>query len=133
MLNLKSMSNTELSDSPLDDAKYKPLLEKYNASLDSVYVSKPVTIRITDYHNGFDRTVFTLANFKRISYREAAAENPDGRESIIMQIYYRRFQRSSLINKLLFLGSAITILDPSDIILEYVARVKDALANYGDV
>ena len=133
MLNLKSMYNTELSGCPLNDKEYKPLLEKYNAALDSVYVSKPVTIRITDHHNGFDRAVFTLANFKRVSYREAASENPDGKESIIMQIYYRRFQRTSLINKLLFLGTAVTILDPPDIIQEYVSRVKDALENYNNV
>lgn len=120
-LNLANIKNTKTADYVED---YESYYQKYLNSLNKDYEKKPpVTIQIMDYNNGFDRTVYTLANFKRESYLNYTGYT-------IMNIYYRRFQENELIQKLLSLGSTITILNPQSIKDKYVNVIKKTLQLY---
>ena len=123
-LNINNLSNTRLGDKVEKTEDYELIKKKYLESLNKdLDIIPPVTIKITDHFNGFDRTVFTFANYKRESYR-------DEDHNIIMKIYYRRFQKRDIIEKLLFLGSAVTVLGPDSIIQEYVSILKETLNKY---
>lgn len=119
-LNLLKVENTRLGEAVDHYEEYE---KKYLDFLNIKYETVPLTIKISDHYNGFDRTTYTFANFKRESFRD-----DDG--NIIMNVYYRKFQSKAIIDKLLFLGSAVTILEPQNIIDTYLNIIKETLKNY---
>lgn len=120
-LNIDNLKATKQGDQVDDyEAAYQRYIDSLNRDYDK---GNPLVIKVTDYYNGFDRTVFTLANYKRESYR-------DEDDNIIMRVYFRKFQERDLINKLLFLGPAITVLGPADIREKYVKILRDTYKNY---
>ena len=120
-LNLNNLHRTKIGEKV---ENYDFIYQKYLASRNRGYdIKQPLTIKITDHFNGFDRAVYTFANYMRESYRDVEG-------NIIMKIYYRSFQENELINKLLFLGSALTVIGPDSIKRKYISILKDTLKNY---
>ena len=53
-----------------------------------------------------------------------------GDDTLIMNIYYYRFQREEIIRNILFLGHYVKILSPKDITDEVIASIKNAYDQY---
>ena len=120
-MNIMNLRRTKIGEKVEDyDSCYQKYIDALNKDVDNL---PPLVIKVSDHFNGFDRTVYTFANYKRESYRDE-----DG--NIIMKIHYRRFQKRELIEKLLFLGSAVTVVGPDDIKKVYVENLREVLANY---
>ncbi len=93
-----------------------PLYEKARKKLEELRC-EPIELKIRSDMNGFDRATYLFSGFDRSSYRNENGE-------IIMKIKYYRFQYTDMITKILFLGPAVTVLSPNDVVEKVVSELK---------
>lgn len=85
--------------------------------------SEPITLQVSKELNGYDRSVYTFSGYKRFSYR-------DKDDNLILELQNYPYQHADIVEKLLFLGPAVTVLQPQSLADEMHSLWKTISENY---
>lgn len=119
-MNLINISNVVLGEKIND---YDTFLKQFEKELSETKEKKPITIEIKNQADAYDRCTYLFSSFDTYCYDK-------GDDTLIMNIYYYRFQREEIIRNILFLGHYVKIVSPKDITDEVVASIKNAYEQY---
>ena len=119
-MNLRNVTNVLLGEK-IDD--YNTFLKQFERELSTTKEKKPITIEIKNQADAYDRCTYLFSSFDTYCYDQ-------GDDTLIMNIYYYRFQKDEIIRNILFLGHYVKVLSPKDITDEVVTSIKNAYEQY---
>lgn len=119
-MNLGNITNVVLGEK-IDD--YDAFLKQFEKELSKTKEKKPITIEIKNQADAYDRCAYLFSSFDTYCYDK-------GDNTLIMNIYYYRFQKEEIIRNILFLGRYVKIVSPQNITDEVVASIKNAYEQY---
>lgn len=119
-MNLINITNVVLGEKIND---YDSFLKQFEKELSETKEKKPITIEIKNKADAYDRCTYLFSSFDTYCYDK-------GDDTLIMNIYYYRFQREEIIRNILFLGHYVKIISPKDITDEVVESIKNAYEQY---
>ncbi len=119
-MNLGNITNVVLGEK-IDD--YDAFLKQFEKELSKTKEKKPITIEIKNQADAYDRCAYLFSSFDTYCYDK-------GNNTLIMNIYYYRFQKEEIIRNILFLGRYVKIVSPQNITDEVVASIKNAYEQY---
>ena len=102
-INIANLSNLEILTTPIPPGEHELLQKFYEDQLAS---APSLLLKLTLKNNAFERAFSLFANYDKTAY----CENND----YILKISYHRFEEQELINAILSLGSAITVIAPPE-------------------
>ena len=82
-----------------------------------------VTLRLTPKANAVERCFFLFSSYDKDTWLE-------GKETYMLRISFYDFDRQEIIDKILSLGAAVTVLDPADIREEIIEKLQAAYNHY---
>ena len=100
-MNIANISNIKIQPTPIPPNEHIALEGFFNDQLAS---TTPLLLKLTPKNNAFERAFSLFANYDKTAY----CENND----YILKINYHRFEEQEIIQNLLSLGSAITVIEP---------------------
>lgn len=119
LLTLSKLSNIRIgTQDNLDEDIFKSLIRKRKQA------KTPIVLEIEDKNNAIERTFIQFSNLQKSSYFD------DKRNIYVMHLYYYDFDEDDIITKILFLGDAITVIEPSHIRQKIRATINKALRLY---
>lgn len=119
-MNLRNITNAVIGKK-IDD--YDAFFKQFEKELAETKEKEPITIVIKNQADAYDRCTYLFSSFDTYCYDK-------GDDTLIMNIYYYRFQREEIIRNILFLGHYVKILSPKDITDEVIASIKNAYDQY---
>lgn len=119
-MNLRNITNAVIGKK-IDD--FDAFLKRFEKDLAETKEKKPITIEIKNQADAYDRCTYLFSSFDTYCYDK-------GNDTLIMNIYYYRFQREEIIRNILYLGHYVKILSPKDITDEVIASIKNAYDHY---
>lgn len=119
-MNLGNITNVALGEK-IDD--HDAFLKQFEKELSEIKEKTPITIEIKNQADAYDRCAYLFSSFDTYCYDK-------GDDTLIMNIYYYRFQKEEIIRNILFLGHYVKILSPKDITDEVVVSIKNAYEQY---
>lgn len=119
-MNLRNITNAVIGEK-IDD--FDAFFKRFEKDLAETKEKKPITIEIKNQADAYDRCTYLFSSFDTYCYDK-------GDDTLIMNIYYYRFQREEIIRNILYLGHYVKILSPKDITDEVIASIKNAYDHY---
>ena len=119
-MNIGNITNVVLGEK-IDD--YDAFLKQFEKELSKTKEKKPITIEIKNQADAYDRCAYLFSSFDTYCYDK-------GDNTLIMNIYYYRFQKEEIIRNILFLGRYVKIVSPQSITDEVIASIKNAYEQY---
>ncbi len=115
-MNLSNLSAVKLGDEIVD---YNGFLSDFEKQLKNIKEKVPVSIKIRNQAEAYDRCAYLFSSFDTFCYDK-------GDDSLIMNIYYYRFQKDEIIRNILFLGHYVKVVSPKNIVDEVVSNISAA-------
>lgn len=119
-MNLRNITNAVIGEK-IDD--FDAFFKRFEKDLAETKEKKPITIEIKNQADAYDRCTYLFSSFDTYCYDK-------GDDTLIMNIYYYRFQREEIIRNILYLGHYVKILSPKDITDEVIVSIKNAYDHY---
>ena len=119
-MNLKNISTVTLGNTI---ENYDVFLSQYKKALSEIKENKPISIEIKNQSDAYDRCTYLFSSFDTYCYDK-------GDNTLIMNIYYYRFQKEEIIRNILFLGHYVKVISPTDIVIEVASLIKEAYEQY---
>lgn len=119
-MNLSNLSAAKLGDKIVE---YNGFLSDFEKQLKNTKEKVPVSIEIKNQAEAYDRCAYLFSSFDTFCYDR-------GDDSLIMNIYYYRFQKDEIIRNILFLGRYVKVVSPKNIVDEVVSNIRAAYNAY---
>lgn len=122
-MNLRNLSNVRVGETIKD---YKAFLANFQRHLADTKEQKPVTIQIKNQAEAYDRCAYLFSSYDTFCY-------DNGNDTLIMNIYYYRFQKEEIVRNILYLGHYVKVISPKNIVDEVISAIKDAYRCYAEM
>ena len=119
-MNLANLSSVKLGDKI---EKYNLFLSDFEKQLKNAKEKVPVSIEIKNQAEAYDRCAYLFSSYDTFCYDK-------GNDTLIMNIYYYRFQKDEIIRNILFLGPYVKVVSPKNIADEVVSEIAAAYNAY---
>lgn len=119
-MNLSNLSAVKLGD---EIVEYNRFLSDFEKQLKNTKEKVPISIEIKNQAEAYDRCVYLFSSYDTFCYDK-------GNETLIMNIYYYRFQKDEIIRNILFLGHYVKAVSPKNIVDEVVSNISAAYNAY---
>lgn len=119
-MNLSNLSAVKLGEEIIE---YNKFLSDFEKQLKNTKEKIPVSIEIKNQAEAYDRCAYLFSSYDTFCYDK-------GDDTLIMNIYYYRFQKDEIIRNILFLGHYVKIVSPKDIVDEVVSNISAAYNAY---
>lgn len=119
-MNLTNLSSVKLGDKI---EKYDQFLFDFEKKLKNTKEKVPVTIEIKNQADAYDRCTYLFSSYDTFCYDK-------GDDTLIMNIYYYRFQKDEIIRNILFLGHYVKVVSPKNIVDEVISEITAAYNAY---
>lgn len=119
-MNLRNLSSIRLGE-PIKE--YDSFIEDFHKLLNDTKESIPVTIEIENKAEAYDRCAYLFSSYDTFCYDK-------GNDTLIMNIYYYRFQKDEIIRNILYLGHYVKVISPDSIRDEVISAIKNAYEVY---
>lgn len=121
-MNLANISCVSIGEH-IDD--YDKHLASFKKKLRDTKEKYPVTIEIRNQAEAYDRCAYLFSSFDTFCYDK-------GDDTLIMNIYYYRFQKDEIVRNILYLGRYVKVVSPENIVDEVKTSIMDSLCLYKD-
>lgn len=119
-MNLANLSEVKLGN---EIEKYNKFLHDFEIQLKNTKEKVPVSIEIKNQAEAYDRCAYLFSSYDTFCYDK-------GDDTLIMNIYYYRFQKDEIIRNILFLGHYVKVVSPKNIVDEVVSNISVAYNSY---
>lgn len=119
-MNLTNLSSVKLGD---EIEKYDQFLSDFEKQLKNTKENVPVSIEIKNQAEAYDRCAYLFSSYDTLCYDK-------GNDTLIMNIYYYRFQRDDIIRNILFLGHYVKVVSPKNVVDEVISEITAAYNAY---
>ncbi len=119
-MNLRNLSSVQLGE---DVEDYKKFTSDFESMLADVKEKTPITIEIQSQAEAYDRCAYLFSSYNTVCYDK-------GNNSLIMRIYYYRFQKEEIIRNILYLGHYVKIIAPEPLVEEVISEIRRAYKAY---
>ncbi len=119
-MNLANLAAVKLGD---EIVEYNEFLSDFEKQLKNTKEKVPVSIEIKNQAESYDRCAYLFSSYNTFCYDK-------GDDTLIMNIYYYRFQRDEIIRNILFLGHYVKVVSPKNIVDEVVSNISAAYNAY---
>lgn len=119
-MNLNNLSSVKLGDKI---EKYDQFLLDFEKKLKNTKEKVPVSIEIKNQADAYDRCTYLFSSYDTFCY-----EKRD--DTLIMNIYYYRFQKDEIIRNILFLGHYVKVVSPKNIVDVVISEITAAYNAY---
>ena len=119
-MNLTNLSSVKLGDKI---EKYNLFLSDFEKQLKNTKEKVPVSIEIKNRAEAYDRCAYLFSSYDTFCYDK-------GNDTLIMNIYYYRFQKGEIIRNILFLGHYVKVVSPKNIVDEVISEITAAYNAY---
>ncbi|MBC3803558.1 WYL domain-containing protein [Acetobacterium fimetarium] len=121
-MNLSNISDISIGET-LEN--YDEYLNDFKKQLRETKEKCPVTIEIQNQAEAYDRCAYLFSSYDTFCYDK-------GNDTLIMNIYYYRFQKEEIVRNILFLGRYVQVVAPENIVDDVSSSIKKAYMNYAD-
>lgn len=119
-MNLTNLSAVKSGD---EIEKYDQFLSDFEKQLINTKEKVPVSIEIKNQAEAYDRCAYLFSSYDTFCYDKR-------NDSLIMNIYYYRFQKDEIIRNILFLGHYVKVVSPKNIVDEIISEITAAYNVY---
>lgn len=119
-MNLTNLSSVKLGDKI---EKYDQFISDFEEQLRNTKEKDPVSIVIKNQDDAYDRCTYLFSSYDTFCYDK-------GDDTLIMNIYYYRFQKDEIIRNILFLGHYVKVVSPKNIVDEVISKITSAYNAY---
>lgn len=119
-MNLANLAAVKLGDEIVD---YNEFLSNFEKQLKNTKEKVPVSIEIKNQAEAYDRCAYLFSSYDTFCYDK-------GNDTLIMNIYYYRFQKDEIIRNILFLGHYVKVVSPKNIVDEVISNISAAYNAY---
>lgn len=119
-MNLANLSSVKLGNKIVG---YNQFLSDYEKQLKNTKEKVPISIEIKNQDEAYDRCAYLFSSYDTFCYDK-------GDSTLIMNIYYYRFQKDEIIRNILFLGHYVKVVSPKNIVDEVVSNICAAYNAY---
>ncbi len=119
-MSLSNLSAVKLGD---EIVEYNGFLSDFEKQLKNTKEKVPVSLEIKNQADAYDRCAYLFSSYNTFCYDK-------GDDTLIMNIYYYRFQKDEIIRNILFLGHYVKIVSPKNIVDEVVSNLNAAYNAY---
>ena len=119
-MNLANLAAVKLGD---EIVEYNEFLSDFEKQLKNTKEKVPVSIEIKNQAESYDRCAYLFSSYNTFCYDK-------GDDTLIMNIYYYRFQRDEIIRNILFLGHYVKVVSPKNIVDEVISEITAAYNAY---
>lgn len=119
-MNLSNLSAVKLGDKIVE---YNRFLSDFEKQLKNTKEKVPISLEIKNQAEAYDRCAYLFSSYDTFCYDK-------GDDTLIMNIYYYRFQKDEIIRNILFLGPYVKIVSPKNIVDEVVSNISAAYNAY---
>lgn len=119
-MNLSNISFVSIGDKI---PNYETFVSDFEKQLSDTKVKQPIQLEIQNKNEAYDRCTNLFSSYDTYCYDK-------GNDTLIMNIYYYRFQKEEIIRNILFLGHYVKVLSPQDITDEVISVIRCSLNNY---
>ena len=119
-MSLSNLSAVKLGD---EIVEYNGFLSDFEKQLKNTKEKVPVSLEIKNQADAYDRCAYLFSSYNTFCYDK-------GDDTLIMNIYYYRFQKNEIIRNILFLGHYVKIVSPKNIVDEVVLNLNAAYNAY---
>lgn len=119
-MNLANLSAVKLGNE-IDE--YNEFLSDFEKQIKNTKEKVPVSIEIKNQAEAYDRCAYLFSSYDTFCYDK-------GDDTLIMNIYYYRFQKDEIIRNILFLGHYVKVVSPKNIVDEVVSNISAAYNAY---
>lgn len=102
---------------------YDLFLKEFKLQLKHTKEKVPITIEIRNQAEAYDRCAYLFSSFDTFCYDK-------GKDILIMNIYYYRFQKDEVIRNILLLGHYVKVISPQFIVNEVISQISEAYKAY---
>lgn len=103
--------------------KYDQFLSIFEKQLKQAKENVPVSLEIKNQAEAYDRCAYLFSSYDTFCYDK-------GNDTLIMNIYYYRFQKDEIIRNILFLGHYVKVVSPKNIVDEVISEITVAYSAY---
>ncbi len=119
-MNLTNLSAVKLGN---EIVEYNKFLSNFEKQLKNIKEKVPVSIEIKNQDEAYDRCAYLFSSYDTICY-----DKED--DTLVMNIYYYRFQKDEIIRNILFLGHYVKVMSPKNIVDEVISNISAAYNAY---
>lgn len=119
-MNLTNLSAVKMGD---EIVEYDQFLSDFEKQLKNTKEKIPVSIEIRNQAEAYDRCAYLFSSYDTFCYDK-------GNDTLLMNIYYYRFQKDEIIRNILFLGHYVKVVSPKNIVDEVVSNISAAYNTY---
>lgn len=119
-MNLSNLSSVKLGDEIIE---YNSFLSDFEKQLMNTKEKVPVSLEIKNQAEAYDRCAYLFSSYDTFCYDKRD-------DTLIMNIYYYRFQKDEIIRNILFLGHYVKVVSPKNIVDEVVSNICAAYNAY---
>lgn len=119
-MNLINLSVVKLGDKI---EKYDQFLSNFEKQLKNTKEKVPISLEIKNQAEAYDRCAYLFSSYDTFCYDK-------GNDTLIMNIYYYRFQKDEIIRNILFLGHYVKVVSPKNIVDEVISEITAAYSAY---
>lgn len=119
-MNLSNLSAVKLGGKIVE---YNEFLSDFEKQLKNTKEKIPVSLEIKNQDEAYDRCAYLFSSYDTFCYDK-------GDDTLIMNIYYYRFQKDEIIHNILFLGHYVKVVSPKNIVDEVVSNIRAAYNAY---
>ena len=119
-MNLANLSAVKMGD---EIVEYNQFLSDFEKQLKNTKEKIPVSIEIRNQAEAYDRCAYLFSSYDTFCYDK-------GNDTLLMSIYYYRFQKDEIIRNILFLGHYVKVVSPKNIVDEVISNISAAYNTY---
>lgn len=119
-MNLTNLSAVKMGD---EIVEYDQFLSDFEKQLKNTKEKIPVSIEIRNQAEAYDRCAYLFSSYDTFCYDK-------GNDTLLMNIYYYRFQKDEIIRNILFLGHYVKVVSPKNIVDEVISNISAAYNTY---
>lgn len=119
-MNLANLSAVKMGD---EIVEYDQFLSDFEKQLKNTKEKIPVSIEIRNQAEAYDRCAYLFSSYDTFCYDK-------GNDTLLMNIYYYRFQKDEIIRNILFLGHYVKVVSPKNIVDEVISNISAAYNTY---
>lgn len=121
-MNLANLSDVKLGAKIPD---YEAFVKDYEQQLKATQEASPILLEIQNRDDAYYRCSYIFSSYNTFCYEK-------DEKTLLMHIYYYRFQKEELLRNILFLGPYVKVIGPQQIVDDIVQMLAESVQAYED-